>query len=108
MTNVTGVDMGSITVIFINGRNELLQTVDVWFFSAAYAAQLLREFLAQHGLTNAPSREVDRYCDEHEISPPDPQRIMLPTISTGQTIKITGTVSAGWTGGVVLSGLTIG
>jgi hypothetical protein len=64
--------------------------IDAWEFSTHLVEKMRRAFDKEHGLVGKTPRQIQRYLDRHELRYPDVGQLDLPTMTQGQTAKITG------------------
>jgi hypothetical protein len=76
----------------VNGY-EYSAVVDGYEYSADLKQKLQQAFYKEHGLEGKSFDQIDRYLDDHEISPPDPNRIELPSIHKGGMVRFAGYTS---------------
>lgn len=88
MTDVKEPGKAVITGIFFGERNELLQEIDAWLWSADYVMQVHNDFLKQYGMEKAEPEEIDRWLDLSGLSMPEPNRLMLPMIRKNTTMHV--------------------
>ncbi len=77
----------------IEAENQLMMAVDAYSWSSDLVNRIQREFYAEYGLTGKSTEEIQRYLDKHELSVPDPTKIMLPPLHKGQSLRFTGQFS---------------
>lgn len=91
-TNVTKENVVKIDAIYCgdNPHNQLIHSVDGYYWSAEVWDRMRQDFMKRHGLLGKTPAQIDDYLDENNLSMPDNGTILLPTIPRGKSIRLEG------------------
>lgn len=89
VTNATAPGQMTIRGIQFDGHTHLLAELDAYQVSLELQNKLVAEFYRVHGLTRKSEKAIDRWCDKHELYPPQIGGMMFPALKAGALLAVT-------------------
>jgi hypothetical protein len=88
ITNSTAPDQVIFESFKFNNDENLAIPFDAYLWSGAYHKKVVDDFMKEIGVTTLDA--LYEYCDVHDLSIPDTNRVSLPSIQKGQLVEIRG------------------
>lgn len=83
--------IATIKRLIVANCNVLITPVDGYEYCLKLMNELRTKFYEEHKLADKNQYEIDRYLDENGVSPPEPNRIDIPTVTPQNRIQVHGT-----------------